>query len=137
MPTFSTPPQPSTSTLLVPPAMFTRASPSNSAYEMRVRASPQSDSRAPSSWAPDMHAMQRAPSEMSHTSSGSFATANDDFDDEERGASSLGQPSISGLNMEPRSSVSVEDDRSTLRERRRQSAALSEYSATWEGATAM
>jgi len=73
--------------------------------------------------------MQRTPSEMSHTSSASFATANDDFEFEER---SMGQhpiPSMSGY-MEP------EDDGNTLKEFRRKR--TSEDSAvTWEGARAM
>ena len=79
--------------------------------------------------------MQRTPSEMSHTSSASFATANDDFEFEERSGSSMGQhpmPSISGY-MEPKQD---EDDGSTLKELRRKR--TSEDSAvTWEGARAM
>lgn len=136
MPSFSVASHLSPSTLLVPPTVFGRA------YDSRMRAPSQHDPRDPSSVASDPNAIQRTPSEMSHTSSASFATANDEFEDEER-ASSVEKPptsSISGdMEAEPRPSTPDEDDRSTLKEhRRRQSEALSEYSAmTWEGARAM
>jgi hypothetical protein len=135
MPIFTAPSQPAASSLLVPPPMFG----TKSAYQMRVRTSSQPDL---SSFVSDPHAMARTPSVTSHTSSGSFETANDEFEEEQRAASSQGQqpstPSISG-DMESRHSVSDEDDRSTLKEnRRRQSDTISDFSAvTWEGARAM
>jgi len=127
MSTMPMPSQTTAPTLLVPPAMFGRSSPNS---EMRARIASQSDSQGPSSWAFDSIAMQRTPSEMSHTSSSSFATAYD-FEFDERGSST--QPPMSSV---PGYIRQDEDDISTFKELRRKR--TSEDSAvTWEGARAM
>jgi len=132
MPTTPLPSQPGPTTLLVP-SFGTRTPYDNSSHEMRVRTPSQYESRIASPGHPPGHASRTA-SQMSYTSNGSFATANDDFlSEDDRGTINPtdyqlrhGQQSISHLPL------SAEDDQSTLTLH----GSTSEVT-TWEGATAL
>lgn len=136
MPTTPLPSHPGPTTLLVP--SFGTSTPyDSSSHEMRVRTPSQYESRTtspghpPSTWTHDPGHAQRTPSQVSFTSNGSFATANDDFlSDDDRGTINTtdyqlqhGQRLVSHV---------AEDDQSTLTGHGNTSEVT-----TWEGARAL
>ena len=144
MPISPLPPQPNSSMLTVPHTGGRAAYTDNSAYEMRVRtSSQQGGGKYPPSSFPVFHqgSIQRTPSEMSHTSSASFATANSEFSDDERGTSHVVLSQQQPLPYEERQpTISVEDDHSTLRDHARrmsESTSIHSSATTWEGPQAL